>query len=71
MKITRKKTVIYRSGTVIAIATNVQDAKVMAASFRMLEVLQELEESAGYWSEYDVPIGIVSRINKTIKKATK
>ena len=26
------------------------------------EVLGELEESATYWSEYDVPIGIVDRV---------
>lgn len=36
----------------------------------MLAVLQELAESAVYWSEYDVPLGIVDRINDVIRKAT-
>lgn len=35
----------------------------------MLAVLKELQESAAYWSEYDVPIGIVDRINQAIAKA--
>lgn len=32
-------------------------------------VLEELAESAEYWSEYDVPIGIVEKIKTTIAKA--
>lgn len=28
----------------------------------LCEVLSELEESSAYWSEYDVPLGIVDRI---------
>lgn len=36
----------------------------------LLTVLQELQESAAYWSEYDVPLGIVDRINAAIAKAT-
>lgn len=35
----------------------------------MLNVLLELQESASYWSEYDVPLGIVDRINSAINKA--
>ena len=27
-----------------------------------IDVLQELEQSARYWSDYDVPLGIVERI---------
>jgi hypothetical protein len=34
----------------------------------ILEVLKELEESSTYWSEYDVPLGIVERIHSTIRK---
>lgn len=45
-------------------------AQLFAASAVLLKVLQELEESAGYWSEYDVPIGIVERISKAITTAT-
>jgi hypothetical protein len=35
---------------------------------QMYSVLKELQESASYWSEYDVPIGIVDRINDVLKK---
>ena len=39
------------------------------ANQKMLAVLEELQESAGYWSEYDVPLGIVDRINEAIEAA--
>ena len=35
---------------------------------QMYSVLKELQESAYYWSEYDVPLGIVDRINDVLKK---
>ena len=35
---------------------------------QMFSVLKELQESASYWSEYDVPLGIVDRINDVLKK---
>ena len=35
---------------------------------QMYSVLKELQESASYWSEYDVPLGIVERINDVLKK---
>ena len=35
---------------------------------QMYSVLKELQESASYWSEYDVPLGIVDRINEVLKK---
>ena len=35
---------------------------------QMYSVLKELQESASYWSEYDVPIGIVDRINDVLEK---
>jgi hypothetical protein len=35
----------------------------------LLAVLKELEESSSYWSEYDVPLGIVDRIKAAIAKA--
>src|SRR5574344_495375 len=34
---------------------------------QMYSVLKELQESASYWSEYDVPLGIVDRINDVLK----
>jgi len=46
------------------------DARLIAAAPDLLAVLQDLQESAGYWSEYDVPIGIVERINAAIAQAT-
>lgn len=49
------------------------DAKAMldaCGALDLIAVLQELQESASYWSEYDVPIGIVDRINAAIAKAT-
>jgi hypothetical protein len=33
---------------------------------QMYSVLKELQESAYYWSEYDVPLGIVDRINEVL-----
>ena len=35
---------------------------------QMYSVLKELQESASYWSEYHVPLGIVDRINEVLKK---
>ena len=38
---------------------------------QMYNVLKELQESAYYWSEYDVPLGIVDRINDVLKQVEK
>ena len=51
------------SGDVVA------NARLIAAAPELLAVLKELQESAVYWSEYDVPLGIVDRINAAIAKA--
>ena len=45
------------------------NAQLLCAAPDMFNVLLELQESASYWSEYDVPIGIVERINSAINKA--
>lgn len=46
------------------------DKLLIAAAPDLISVLCELQESASYWSEYDVPLGIVDRINAAIKRAT-
>lgn len=46
------------------------DMRLIAAAPELLAVLHELQESAAYWSEYDVPLGITERINAAIAKAT-
>ena len=46
------------------------NARLIASAPDLLAVLQELEESARYWGEYDVPLGIVDRISAAIAKAT-
>ena len=38
-------------------------ADVSEAAAEALSVLTDLAESAAYWSEYDVPLGIVSRVD--------
>ena len=45
------------------------NAKLIAAAPDMLDMLIELQECAQYWSEYDVPLGIVDRLNAVIEKA--
>ena len=42
--------------------------KIAEFAPQMYSVLKELQESASYWSEYDVPIGIVDRINDVLEK---
>lgn len=37
--------------------------RLRAAALEALAVLTQLADSAAYWSEYDVPVGIVSEID--------
>ncbi len=45
------------------------NAQLISAAPDLLAVVKELEESADYWGEYDVPLGIVDRIRAAIAKA--
>ena len=38
---------------------------------KLYDVLEELEESSSYWSEYFVPIGIVDRISDAINSVRR
>jgi thiamine monophosphate synthase len=42
--------------------------KAVNAHEALLSVLQELEESAEYWGEYDVPVGIQDRIKYALSQ---
>ena len=46
----------------------IEKDKMADFALQMYSVLKELQESASYWSEYDVPLGIVDRINDVLKK---
>jgi hypothetical protein len=54
---------------VLGYAMKPEIKKLWEAAPKMLEVLHELDESAYYWSQYDVPIGIHDRIKSAIAKA--
>ena len=43
------------------------NARLIASAPDMLSILQDLYDSARYWSEYEVPIGIVERIKKVLE----
>lgn len=45
------------------------NARLICAAPDLLAVCKELEESSGYWSQYDVPLCIVDRLKAAIAKA--
>ena len=45
------------------------NGQVLLAAPKLLAVCVELLESAAYWSEYDVPLGIVARLRSAVKLA--
>jgi hypothetical protein len=56
-------------GECIASCLDKATARLIAAAPELFSVLERLEESAAYWSEYDVPLGIFDDIKNTLKKA--
>jgi hypothetical protein len=46
------------------------NARLIAAAPDLYEVVRELVECADYWSEYDVPLGVIDRMKSAITKAT-
>jgi hypothetical protein len=49
--------------------TRLANAALIAAAPDLLTVCKELAESAAYWSDYDVLLGTVDRLNAAIAKA--
>ena len=49
----------------------IENDKMTDFAPQMYSVLKELQESTYYWSEYDVPLGIVDRINDVLKQIEK
>ena len=49
---------------------DIANAKLMRAAPVLLEMCKRLHECADYWSEYDVPLGIVDDLKKAIEEAT-
>ena len=45
------------------------NAYLIASAPDMLAMLEELRECAYCWCDYEVPVGIVERLDETIKKA--
>ena len=56
-----------RMETVTALCDEME--RLQAQRDAMLTVLEELDECAEYWSEYDVPLGLHERIKAAIAKA--
>lgn len=48
---------------------DVATANLISAAPDLYAVVEELEESSSYWSEYYVPLGIVERIQAALRKA--
>ena len=61
---------VAKAVATVSMNNHEDNARLIAAAPDLLAVLQELEKSARYWGEYDVPLGIVDRISAAIAKAT-
>jgi hypothetical protein len=66
--------IVDASGANVAPITSERDiakgnARLIAAAPTLLAVAEELAECSEYWSEYDVPLGIVERLRAAIAAA--
>ena len=61
--------VVRPNGWLIASVTIRENLDLIASAPDLLAICEELEESAEYWSEYDVPLGIVDRLRAALAKA--
>ena len=52
------------------VVVGLSDTQVREVNADLLKICLELQECARYWSDYDVPLGIVERLNAAITKAT-
>ena len=48
----------------VAEAADKREATLRAAAREALDVLTRLADSAAYWSDYDVPIGLIAEIDE-------
>ena len=59
----------WKSGLIVGENIKEADARLISAAPDLYAVLRELAECSGYWSEYDVPLGIHDRITAALAKA--
>lgn len=63
----------HQSGPMIAREVSLPDAELIVRAVNahddLLAVCRELLDSAEYWSDYDVPLGIVDRLRAAVEKA--
>lgn len=52
----------------VLVDTRKRCAELVSERDELLAIIKDLQESASYWSEYDVPIGIAERINAAVAK---
>jgi hypothetical protein len=52
------------------IGTEKELRRLHEENVELLTIIKDLQESASYWCDYEVPVGIVERMNAAVKKAT-
>ena len=67
---TKKGTIIAESFDIGLYPSPKELLRLHEVNVELLGLVKDLQESASYWSEYYVPLGIVDRINAAVQKAT-